>query len=142
MDICQHRFSYIRHRAGLAALGLALLAGCTGCLHLREPASAWPLETALAPRPAPPRGGRGHLALTLLAAVMTLTALGWGIARRRRLRREAGLAGQPGRAAALDREDLALIRTARDALAFLVRKQLARFRVISLADFRLRDPPG
>lgn len=118
-----------------------MLIACPGCLHLREPAPPWPLETALAARPAAVKSGRGHLILTVVAAVVGLIALGWTGARRRRLRREAGLAGEPGRGAALDREDLALLRTARDALAFLVRKQLARFRVITLADFRLRDPP-
>lgn len=143
MDICQHQISYKTRRTALAAALVILLAGCPGCLRLREPAPVWPVEAALAPRPAPAGETRHHLALSLSVAALALSTLGWSWARRRRLAREDLQARRTGRAVALDREDLALIRTARDALAFLVRKQLARFRVVSLADYRRRrGPPG
>lgn len=140
MDICQHQISYKIRRAALTAALVCLLAGCPGCLHQREPAPRWPKEAVLAPPPSPAAEPGHHLALSLAVAGLTLTSLGVGYARRRRLARE-GLG--VGRTLALDREDLALIRTARDALAFLVRKQMARLRVVSLAEFRRRrSPPG
>lgn len=143
MDICQHQISYIFQRAALAAALICLLAGCPGCLHPREPAPRWPKEAVLAPPPSPAAEPGHHLALSLAVAVLALTSLGVSYARRRRLAREGMTCGRSGRTLALDREDLALIRTARDALAFLLRKQMARLRVVSLAEFRRRrSPPG
>lgn len=138
MDICQYRLRYNFLRSVGLALAALLLAALAGCVHLREHTAQWPSEPSLSQRHAPAVEPAHHLALSLAVAALALVSLGWSWARRRRLARQSLAAAGQGRAASLDREDLALIRTARDALSFLVRKQLARFKVVALADFRRR----
>ncbi len=78
------------------------------------PPVGWP------PSPPPPSEPRA-LGLYLILGVLLILFMWVGLrARRTRLRR-AGLA-------ALDREEAALLRTARDALRFLVRRRLGRLR--------------
>jgi hypothetical protein len=141
MDICQANFMHHKTHKSLLwvmALGCLILLLCalSGCLHLREP-----LE-----RPASldlPQTGPGAEQITtegqrifkIGAWLLTLGVLAYGLERWRRAWREAGQ-GTP-----LDREDLALLRTARDALSFLVRKQTSRLKVLSLALHRQRRRP-
>lgn len=116
----------------LAALPPLLL----GCLHLREPL-ARPSGLDLPPL-AVPALGRGLPATTsplwgLGAGALILGGLGYGWRRWRQAWHQAG-AGTP-----LDREDLALLRTARDALGFLAQKKMSGLKVVSLALHRRRS---
>ncbi len=117
----------------MAAPGLLMLPSLLGCLALREP-----LERPSSLNPHPPGPGPGQITTEVRrifnagAWLLTLGGLAYGLGRARRAWREAG------KATPLDREDLALLRTARDALSFLVRKQASRLKVVSLALRRQR----
>lgn len=94
---------------------LGIFSQLTGCVLLQvqaPPPAYWP------ERAAPPEAG-GHLGwLLLLAAGLGLSV--W-VGLRMFHGLQAGQGGPP-----LDREDAALMRTARDALALLLRKHLRR----------------
>ncbi|MFH1035270.1 MAG: hypothetical protein V1806_12245 [Pseudomonadota bacterium] len=120
----------------MLALGLILLPSLPSCLHLRETLER-PVSLDL------PLAGPGPEQITAEANrissvgvwLLTLGGLAYGLGRWRRAWREAG------KATPLDREDLALLRTARDALSYLARKQAGRLRVVSLALRRGRRKP-
>ncbi|MEW5911498.1 MAG: hypothetical protein AB1814_03020 [Thermodesulfobacteriota bacterium] len=99
-----------------AALALGLLSGAlAGCVYQQVPApppGPWPAS------PAPPAGGP-HLAWLALLAAGLVTLVGVGL--RFFHSQQAQEGGPPA-----DREDAALLRTARDALGMLVRKRLRR----------------
>ncbi|MBI5522912.1 MAG: hypothetical protein HY910_09800 [Desulfarculus sp.] len=106
-----------------------------GCLHLREPLER-PSGLDLPPLVSPALG-RGLPATAsplwgLGAGVLILGGVGYGLRRWRQAWRQAGQ-GVP-----LDREDLALLRTARDAIGFLAHKKLNGLKVVSLALHRRR----
>jgi len=117
MGICQEIFIHLRSLTAKITAITLLTAPLSGCvLHRAAPPAAWPQH--------PPPPDEPHaLGLYLILGVL-LILFGWvGMrARRARLRR-AGLT-------ALDREEAALLRTARDALGFLVRRRLARLRPV------------
>lgn len=116
MVICQVIFNPFKKFACLSCLA-ALLGAAPGCLALRSrPAPAWP------PPPPPPPTDGATLGLYLALALLLLLLVGVGLAVGRALRRSGGLAP-------LDREDAALLRTARDALAYLVRRRARRLRL-------------
>ena len=120
-------------------VGLALVwtLAASGCLHLNDydrlrfdggPRLASPLAAAAS-------GGDFGLARGLAGLGLALAGIALAGRRWLRLRREGD------QAEAVDREDLALIRTARDALVYLLRKRFARLKVVSLADFQSRRGP-
>ena len=114
----------------------ALLASLGGCLHLRESLER-PISLDL-PGIGPaakPLTDSAHRVLLVGAWLLTLGGLVYGLGRMHRAWREAGR-GMP-----LDREDMALLRTARDAIGFLVRKQMGRLKAVSLAGYRRRQGP-
>lgn len=115
---------------------VVLLTHSQGCLHLSEPLEKanW-LERSLAvPAPSALHASDSRR-VGLAAAVLALAVLAYACWRWRRAWREAGQ--DPN----LDREDLALLRTARDAVGFLAHKQMRRFKVVSLALHRQRRVP-
>ncbi|ADK86627.1 DNA repair protein RadC [Desulfarculus baarsii DSM 2075] len=115
-------------KCGLAAAALcgALTGGCA--FRASGPPASLPGVESQA---LPPVGDGGAwaiwfwLALALAAALAAIFGLG------REERR--GALGPP-----LSREELALYRTAREALSFLIKKRLRALRVVSLEAFRLR----
>jgi hypothetical protein len=66
-----------------------------------------------------------------LGVLAVLGALAW--LARRIFWQGAGDGG--GQGAVVDREDLALLRTARQAMGFLLSKRLKQFKVVALADW-------
>ncbi|MCB2225719.1 MAG: hypothetical protein KQH53_03495 [Desulfarculaceae bacterium] len=82
-----------------------------------RPHAAWP------PPPPPPPTDHATLGLYLALALLFLLFVGVGLAARRAWLRAGGLAP-------LDREDAALLRTARDALTYLVRRRARRLRLM------------
>jgi hypothetical protein len=136
MDISQHHFGHkSRLRAGwLGGLVLTWALLAPGCLHLNEyDRLKFNLGAPAGPPPpaATPAGGAGwgRAVAGPGLALLGIALAGW---RWRRLRRQ-GAQAQP-----VDREDLALIRTARDALVYLLRKRFTRLGVVALADFQRR----
>lgn len=139
MVISQYHVSYRKHfpvwALGGLVLAWALLAA--GCLHLNE-YDRLKFNLGVMPGPPPPMVSACDVGLVPkmagLGLVFTgITLAGW---RWRRLRREGA------RAEAMDREDLALLRTARDAMVYLLRKRFTQLRVVSLADFQRRRGRG
>lgn len=120
---------------------LALPLALSGCLHLAGPqpraAREGPFRESLSG--GGPAREEGHLAWWLATALPLGLGLGWRVWARRRRRTPASPARRP-QAALLDREDLALLRTARDALGFFMRKHLGRMRVVSMAAWRRLNP--
>lgn len=116
----------------LCRLALLLL-GCpawAGCLHLRaEPRLAVAVSLPASGLPAQESGWAWVGVVALLVGLGGVGWLWW-----RRHRREVGESW------GWDREDLALLRTARDALALLVRRHLVRAAAESLR--RLRRVAG
>ncbi|MBI4798625.1 MAG: hypothetical protein HY794_07815 [Desulfarculus sp.] len=121
--------------AGLALLA-ALVPLLLGCLHLREPLER-PNGLDLPPLVSPGLGrglpGTASPLWGLGAGALVLGGVGYGLRRWRRAWRQAGQ-GVP-----LDREDLALLRTAWDALGFLANKKMSGLKVVSLALHRQRS---
>ncbi len=110
-----------------------LLPGLGGCIHLHEisPVYLQSLSwSGLSPPPAPATAAFGPGACLLSLAL----ALAYAGARFWRARRAAALRLEKGEA--LEREDLALARTARDALTPLVKRHSRRWRVVVLEEFR------
>ena len=136
MIICQALFYGLRRHRGrpwaVLALVMVLAPATQGCLYLREPPPRPGLSGALVARPAGPTAkpspvlGFG----AVLAWGLSLGGLGGLWLWTRRAWRLAS------RARGLDREDLALLRTARDALSLLAAKQASRFKALCL-----RGPP-
>ncbi|MBU1275216.1 MAG: hypothetical protein KJ720_07545 [Proteobacteria bacterium] len=92
------------------------LAGCV-VLRLPQPNEIWP-----PPSPPPPQDpGVLGLYLTLALLLLLLILVGFWA---RRAWRQAG-EGMP-----LDSEDQALLRTARDALVFVIKRRLKRARLV------------
>ncbi|MCA1906508.1 MAG: hypothetical protein LDL11_07965 [Desulfarculus sp.] len=108
----------------------ALLAA--GCIHVYDFERLKISGGVPAGPPTPVADNPGAAGLAGKATGLGLALAGIGLAGRRwlRLRRQ----GAPARA--LDREDLALIRTARDALIYLLRKRFRWLGVAILADHR------
>jgi cytochrome b561 len=104
--------------AGIAAL-LAAGAFMSGCLVLRlsPPQQIWP-------PPPPPAQDPASLGLHLSLVLLTLLLLLAGFWARRAWRRA-------GEGLPLDREDQALLRTARDALVYLIKRRLKRVRLVA-----------
>jgi hypothetical protein len=100
---------------------LPLLCGTLGgCVALRSPApGAWGFSP---PSPPLPNQALGPC-LSLVLFFLLLLGMGLGVARRARRRAEEG---RPW-----DREEAALLRTARDALRYLVKRRLRRLRLVS-----------
>ncbi len=113
--ICQPDRSRRRWHQALLAWLPVLWVFSPGCVLLISPPPAPP--AAIAP-PAPWVQASGGGGVWLAAALLGL-GMAWCLGRRlARARREG--------AGPLDREDLALLRTARDALRFLLRKRSRR----------------
>ena len=138
-SICQAFLLYLKSYMGpmppharLALLLALLLAGPVGCLHqaeLLERSLAGPMvESSSGPSPHGP--SRPVNPLPVLACILGLGGVGLLLRRCRRGSRRAGQ--EDGEPSGLDREDLALLRTARDALTLLVQKQFRRLRVVWL----------
>jgi hypothetical protein len=119
MVICQ-AISKFQNKAGrLAAPLTACFAALPGCVVVRlaEPPPAWP------PAPPPPAGESFSWGLYLLLGLAGLLVLGLGLAIwRARERREDCLP--------LDLEDQALLRTARAALGYLIKRRMKRLRLV------------
>ncbi len=91
-----------------------------GCVTLRSPApGAWGFSP-----PSPPLPNQS-LGSSLSLALVFLVLLGMGLGMARRARRRAG-EGRPW-----DREESALLRTARDALRYLVKRRMRRMGLVS-----------
>jgi hypothetical protein len=119
MDICQANSKFRNQARRLAALLTTALAALPGCLVVRvaTPAPAWPPVTP------PPPSESNAWGLYLLLGLAGLVLLGLGLAVwRARQRREDCLP--------LDREDQALLRTARDALGYLIKRRMRRLRLV------------
>lgn len=101
-------------------MGLGLLALAMGCVYRH---GGTPLEAYWPAGPHPPGGG-SHLLWWVLLAVGLVLFVWLGL--RMFLGFQAGKPTTP-----LDREDAALIRTARDALAMLLKKRLKRLRPVA-----------
>lgn len=129
----QYRISHNRRPwpglAGLVLLGALLAAGCIHLNDFERLKISGGFSAGSSPLAADDSGVKG---LAGKATGLGLALVGIGLAGRRwlRLRREGALSQ------ALDREDLALIRTSRDALAYLLRKRFARLRVAIPPDQR------
>ena len=118
MDICQSFFIYLKRNLSRAALCVLLALGGPGCVALRLPApSAWP------PAPPPPARDPQTLGLYLLLGFLLVLFVWVGLLARRAWQRGHG-------ASPLDREEAALLRTARDALAYLAQRRLSRLRLV------------
>lgn len=121
--------------AGLALLA-ALGAASAGCLHVHESPPinfaglGW---NALAAPPPPVEPSPSWLLAWPLSLALALAYAG-----RRLLRARRAAARRITQGRGLDREDLALARTARDALSLLVRRQMRRWGVVVLEEFRGR----
>lgn len=120
----------------IAVVCLILFCALPGCLHLREPLERpGSLDLPQAGPSSEQITTDGPRIFKMGVWLLTLGGLAYGLERWRRAWRQAG------QGAPLDREDLALLRTARDALSFLVRKQAGRLKVLSLALRRRRRRP-
>lgn len=95
-----------------------LLPACV-LVRMAPPAPLWP------PPPPPPGRDAATLGLYLVLALLLLLLVGVGLAARRAWRRG-------GDRLPLDREDQALLRTARDALVYLIKRRMKRLRVVAL----------
>jgi len=102
------------------AFVLFIMAAPAGCLHLPERQS-WP-HPRLEDRPASARAGPNPYLLGV-AALAGLMALGLAL-------RAFGAGRRAAKGSPIDREDLALLRTARDAVHLLVQKQKRRLRLV------------
>lgn len=107
---------------------------CVMCGCVYNPPGNFPALPGMDSPALPPVGEKGAswsiwfwLALALLLVLAAVFGLG---------RRDDGRRGRGG--PPLSREELALYRTARDALSFLIKKRLRALRVVSLEAFRLR----
>jgi hypothetical protein len=99
----------------VALILLAALCAGAGCLHLapQPPPAAWGLGLT---RPAPAGAGAVGPAAAAAAVLLAAAWVGW------RWLRPRGAAARPP-----DREDLALLRTAKDALAMLISRRVGRW---------------
>lgn len=68
--------------------------------------------------------------------------LAWALALWRRVKRKFHGQDRPGQAAPLDREEMALYRTTRDSLSFLIKKRLQRTKLIHIDFLRKRNKNG
>ncbi|MBU1155392.1 MAG: hypothetical protein KKC30_16725 [Proteobacteria bacterium] len=91
----------------------------SGCLVLRlsPPQPSWP------PAPPPPTQDAATLGLYLILVLLLLLFVLLGLAARRAWR-------QAGEGMPLDQEDQALLRTARDALVFVIKRRMRRARLV------------
>jgi hypothetical protein len=121
-----------RRLAVLVSLSL-LGAACGGCLHIHENTPINLAGLGWAALAAPPAADPSPA--WLLAWPLSL-ALALAYAGRRLMRARRAAARRIARGGSLDREDLALARTARDALSLLVRRQMRRWGVVLLEEFR------
>lgn len=119
MSISQHKLKFLKKKAALAAAGLASGALCPGCMVVRlsPPQPVWP------PAPPPPSQDAATLGLYLILVLLLVLFVLVGLAARRAWR-------QAGEGVPLDREDQALLRTARDALVFVIKRRLKRARLV------------
>ncbi len=135
MVISQHHVSYKNRFQVWALVGLVLAWALltAGCLQLND-YDRLKFNLGFPPGPPPPAASAGGAGLASKLAGLGLVLTGVALAGRRwrRLHREGA------QAEAVDREDLALLRTARDALLYLLRKRFTKLRVVSLADFQRR----
>lgn len=120
----------------MAVLLVALGAGGGGCLHIHEntPINVAGLGWNALAAPTSPEPSRAWR----LAWPSSL-ALALAYAGRRLLRARREAARRVARGSLLEREDLALARTARDALALLARRQMRRWGVTLLEEVRRGD---
>lgn len=117
------------------ALMALLAASCPGCVHIYEN-TGFRLAGLAASGHLPPPAREEAPAWLLAWPLSAALALAYAGRRLRRARRAAAVRLEKGRP--LDRQDLALARTARDALTFLARRQASRWRVALLDEFRRR----
>ena len=119
MSISQYKSKYLKKIMALMALSLVLGGFSPGCLVLRlsPPQPVWP-----PPSPPPSQDG-GALGLYLILVLLLLLFLLVGLAARRAWR-------QAGEGLPLDGEDQALLRTARDALVFVIKRRMKRARLV------------
>lgn len=91
----------------------------SGCLVLRlnPPQPVWP------PAPPPPSQDAATLGLYLILVLLLVLLVLAGLAARRAWR-------QAGESLPLDQEDQALLRTARDALVFVIKRRMRRARLV------------
>ena len=118
MNISQYKLKYLKKIIDLTALGLVLGGFLPGCLVLRlsPPQPVWP------PPPPPLSQDGGALGLYLILVLLLVLLVLAGLAARRAWR-------QAGEGLPLDGEDQALLRTARDALVFVIKRRMKRARV-------------
>jgi hypothetical protein len=103
-----------------AALSLGIMSLAVGCVYQY---GGPPLEAYL-PAPSRPPGSGNHLVWWAVLGVGLVLFVWVGL--RMFLGFQANRGGQP-----LDREDAALLRTARDALAMLLKKRLKRLKPVA-----------
>lgn len=113
-------FGHIKCKKLGTALSLGIISLAAGCVYQY---GGPPLE-AYWPAPSRPPGSGGHLAWWAVLGVGLVLFVWMGL--RMFLGFQANRGGQP-----LDREDAALLRTARDALAMLLKKRLKRLKPVA-----------
>jgi|GEM_PF-1858717 len=119
MSISQYKSKSLKNKAALTAAGLASGGFFSGCLVLRlsPPQPVWP------PAPPPPSQDAATLGLYLILVLLLVLFLLAGLAARWAWR-------QAGEGLPLDQEDQALLRTARDALVFVIKRRMKRARLV------------
>jgi hypothetical protein len=135
--ICQRAIIALKRHCKWRVTGLALLLclemACGGCLHIHEntPINLSALGWAALGAPPPAEASPPWLLAWPLSLALALAYAGRRLLRARRAAEQRIARGEP-----LEREDLALARTARDALTLLVRRQMRRWGVVVLEEFR------
>lgn len=118
MNISQHKLNYLKKIVRFLAACLVSGGALPGCIVLRlsPPQPVWP------PAP-PPSQDAATLGLYLILVLLLLLLVLVGLAARRAWR-------QAGEVLPLDGEDQALLRTARDALVFVIKRRMKRARLV------------